>query len=308
MGAQGDAVPAVPLEGSVEHVTFYNPENGFTVVKLRLRRRREPVAVVGTLPAVQPGEVLVLTGRWHTDRVHGAQFRPESVTVRPPAALDDVVRYLGSGLVRHLGPVLARRIVETFGARTLEVLDAQPERVREVPGIGPRRAASLAGAWVEHRALRAVAAFLAEHGLNTRYAPRLVAAYGRDALRVLSANPYRLVAEVPGLGFAAADRLGRDLGVRSTATVRLQAAVHATLLRAAEQGHTRLTRQALVRQAAQLAGTDPDTVGRPPTRDPAVAGAPVGHPRAGDSLMGSPAVGGPLVESPPVESPPVESP
>ncbi len=258
---QGDVVS---LEGSVERVTFYNPESGFTVVKLRLRGRREPVAVVGTLPAVQPGEVLALTGRWHTDPVHGAQFQPQGVTVHPPAALGDIVRYLGSGLVRHLGPVLARRIVDAFGERTLEVLDAQPERVREVPGIGPQRAASIAGAWVEHRALRAVAAFLAEHGLDTRYAPRLVAAYGRDAPRVLGANPYRLVAEVPGLGFAVADRLGRDLGVRATATVRLQAAVHAALLRAAEKGHTRLTREALVRQAADLAGTGTDPGAGPP--------------------------------------------
>ena len=141
------------------------------MLRLRVRGRREPVAVVGTLPAVQPGEVLALAGGWQTDRVHGAQFRPQRVAVRPPAALEDVARYLGSGLIRQLGPVLARRIVDTFGERTLEVLDTQPERVREVPGIGPRRAAALAEAWVEHRALRAVAAFLAEHGLGTALRP-----------------------------------------------------------------------------------------------------------------------------------------
>jgi exodeoxyribonuclease V alpha subunit len=159
------------LEGTVERVTFYNPENGFSVVKLRLRGRRAPVAAVGTLPEVQPGEGLRLEGAWQTDPRHGAQFRIERATVRPPSELDDLVRYLGSGRVRQLGPVLARRIVETFGQRTLEVLEQQPERVREVPGIGSLRARALAAAWREQQSLRAVARFLSEHPkvANVRY-------------------------------------------------------------------------------------------------------------------------------------------
>ena len=255
---QGDAVA---LEGTVERITFYNPENGFTVARVRTRGRREPVAVVGVLPAVQPGERLAMTGRWQTDPQHGAQFRPETAEARPPEALEDLVRYLGSGLIRQLGPVLARRIVDTFGEATLSVLDAEPGRVREVPGIGPRRAAALAAAWAEHRALRAVSAFLAEHGIDRRFAPRLVAAYGVEAPRTLAANPYRLVADVPGLGFAAADRLGKRLGVRPSAPARLQAAVHAALLRAAEQGHTRVAGDALQARAAELAGVESTLVG-----------------------------------------------
>ena len=252
--------PGTSLEGAVERVTFYNPENGFSVVKLRMRGRREPVAVVGTLPAVQPGETLALVGRWQTDPRHGAQFKPTSAEVRRPSDVEGIGRYLGSGLVRQVGPVLAGRIVATFGARTLDVLDSTPERVREVPGIGRERARAIAGAWVEHRALRGVMAFLSEHGLDTRFAPRLLEAYGPDAPKILSANPYRLVADVPGLGFAAADRLGRDVGVRETAPARLQAAVQATLLRATEDGHTRLSREALAGAAAASAGVDPELI------------------------------------------------
>jgi exodeoxyribonuclease V alpha subunit len=252
--------PEATLEGAVEHVTFYNPENGFSVVRLRVRGHREPVAVVGTLPAVQPGERLVLEGHWHTDARHGDQFRPQRAQVCPPAALEDIQRYLGSGLIRQIGTVLARRIVETFGEATLEVLDEQPQRVREVQGVGAQRASSIAAAWTEHRALRGVAGFLSEHGLDTRYAPRLLAAYGVDAPRVLAANPYRLVGDVPGLGFAAADRLGRTLGVRPTAVARLQAAVQAALLRAAERGDTRLSADRLATSAAELAGLDATAV------------------------------------------------
>ncbi|HVA92453.1 MAG TPA: ATP-dependent RecD-like DNA helicase [Chloroflexota bacterium] len=245
------------VTGTVERITFYNPENGFSVVKLRIRGRRDPVSVVGTLPACQPGEILVLVGQWHIDARHGAQFQPTNAVISQPTDAEGIIRYLGSGLIRLIGPVLARRIVSVFGERTLEVLDATPDRVREVPGIGRRRAEAIGAAWVEHRALRGIVAFLGAHGLDTRYAPRLLKAYGAEAPRILAANPYRLVAEVPGLGFAAADHLGQDIGVRPTSPARLQGAVHAALLRAAEQGHTRLRRADLVAGAASSAGADP---------------------------------------------------
>src|SRR5688500_3412349 len=250
--------PEITLDGTVERITFYNPTNGFSVVRLRVRGRREPIAVVGTLPAAQPGEQLAMRGRWQTDPRHGAQFRPTSAEVRRPSDIDGIVRYLGSGLVRQIGPVLAKRIVGTLGERTLDILDATPERVREVPGIGPQRARGIAAAWAEHRALRDVMAFLAEHGLDTRFAPRLLTAYGTDAPRILSANPYRLVADVPGLGFPSADRLGKERGVRHTAPVRVQAAVQAALLGAAQNGHTRLLRPALIDATAGLAEVPPE--------------------------------------------------
>ncbi|MGH2389566.1 MAG: helix-hairpin-helix domain-containing protein, partial [Chloroflexota bacterium] len=142
-----EAAPEI-LSGTVERITFYNPENGFSVVKLRVRGRREPIAVVGTLPACQPGEILVLEGRWHIDPRHGAQFQPMHAEISRPTDAEGIVRYLGSGLIRQIGPVLAKRIVAAFGERTLEVLDATPDRVREVPGIGQRRAEAIGAAWI----------------------------------------------------------------------------------------------------------------------------------------------------------------
>lgn len=247
---------AATLEGTVERITFHNPENSFTVLRLRVRGRREPAVVAGTLPAVQPGEALTLSGQWRTDPRHGAQFVPQRAEVRRPTDVDGIVLYLGSGLVRQIGPVLAARIVAVFGERTLEVLDATPGRVREVPGIGRQRAEAIAAAWLEHRALRGIIAFLSEHRLDTRFAPRLLRAFGAEAPRILAANPYRLVAEAPGLGFPAADRLGQQLGVRPTSPARLQAAVLAALLQATEQGHTRMGREALLAAAGGTAGVD----------------------------------------------------
>ncbi len=254
----GSASPSADtLEGAVLRVTFYNPATSFSVVQVRPRGRREPVPVVGTLPQVQPGEWLLAQGRWQTDPQHGAQFRAVGVEVRPPSGLDDVVSYLGSGFIRLLGPTLARRIVAHFGEATLAVLDTTPERVREVAGIGAKRAGALVAAWAEHRTLRAVASVLAARQVDARFAPRLVAAYGDQAPRVIAANPYRLVADIPGFGFRAADRLGEEAGIRPAALARLQAAVHAAALRDGEAGHTRSSAASLIAAAARLADADP---------------------------------------------------
>jgi exodeoxyribonuclease V alpha subunit len=251
------APPGTTLEGTVLRVTFYNPETSFSVVQVRQRGRRDPVPVVGTVPQVHPGEWLLARGQWQTDPRHGAQFRAASVEVRPPSTLDDVVSYLGSGFIRLLGPTLAKRIVAHFGEATLTILDTAPERVREVSGIGVKRAGELVTAWAEHRTLRAVATALAARQVDARFAPRLVATYGDQAPRVIAANPYRLVADIPGFGFRAADRLGQEAGIRPTALARLQAAVHAAALRDGEAGHTRSTAASLMATAARLADVDP---------------------------------------------------
>jgi exodeoxyribonuclease V alpha subunit len=250
----------VNLEGTVERVTFFNPENGFTVLRLRVRGKRDLVAVVGTLPAVQPGELLVLAGRWQIEPRHGTQFVPVSAEISRPSDVDGIIRYLGSGMIRQIGPILARRIVAVFGSDTLAILDGSPERVREVPGIGRQRAIAIAAAWREHCALRGIVSFLADNQLNPRFAPRLLRAFGPDAPRILAANPYRLVAEVPGLGFGAADTLGAAIGVRQTSPARLQAAVLAVLIAASEHGDTRLPRPDLIAAAARTAGVDPGLI------------------------------------------------
>ncbi len=250
----------VNLEGTVERVTFFNPETGFSVIRLRVRGRRDLVAVVGVLPAVQPGELLVLSGHWHIEPRHGTQFVPATAEISRPSDVDGIIRYLGSGLIRQIGPVLARRIVAVFGSDTLEILDRTPDRVREVPGIGRQRADAISVAWREHRALRGIVSFLSDHQLNPRFAPRLLRAFGPEAPRILAANPYRLVAEVPGLGFAAADTLGAAIGVRKTSPARLQAAVQSVLIAASENGDTRLARPDLIAAAVRVAGVDPGLI------------------------------------------------
>ncbi|MBI3977779.1 MAG: AAA family ATPase [Chloroflexi bacterium] len=244
------------MQATVERVTFFNPESGFAVVRVRASGERDLVTVVGRLSEVHPGEVLALEGRWVTDPRHGRQFQASAVQVRRPADVNGLLRYLGSGLVPGLGPVLARRVVDHFGEQVLTILDETPERVREVPGIGAARARSLAEAWARQRSVRRVVEWLRDRNVSTLYASRIVQAYGEDAPSILAANPYRLALEVPGFGFVAADQLGRAAGVRADAPVRAQAAVEWCLHRAADDGDCYLPYGELCGRAETATGLD----------------------------------------------------
>ena len=139
------------LEGVVERVTYFNPENGYTVLRLTVRGKPDPVTVVGTLPETTPGEHLRLGGAWTTHPDYGKQFKAEKCEQVLPATIEGLKKYLGSGLIKGVGPVTATRIVKRFGLETLDVLDRSPERIREVLGIGPKRAEAIARAWDEQK-------------------------------------------------------------------------------------------------------------------------------------------------------------
>ena len=248
------------LRGTVERITYYNAENGYTVLRLRPARptagagRDGLVTVVGNLPEVSPGEHLELTGQWKSHSRYGRQFLAETCRQTLPATAEGIRRYLGSGLVKGIGPGLAERIVGVFGARTLEVLDRQPHRLREVPGIGPKRAARLREAWEAQKHIRHIMLFLHEHGITTGLAVKIYKAYGDEALQIVQNDPYRLAADIHGVGFKTADKVARALGLPEDHPSRLQAGLVYALGKAAEEGHTFLPREALLSQAAELLG------------------------------------------------------
>jgi len=201
--------PPETLEGEIIRVTFYNPQTGHTIAAVQVKGHPAPITVLGKLPDVQPGEGVRLEGTWTVHPVYGRQFAASRCATGRPGTAEAMRRYLGSGMVPGLGLVLAERLVNHFGASVLDVLDHEPGRVAEVPGIGAKRTAWLREAWAEHRALRDIIQFLSEHGINTLYAQRIAQTFGPGALAILRANPYRLAQEVPAVGFAAADALTR---------------------------------------------------------------------------------------------------
>jgi exodeoxyribonuclease V alpha subunit len=249
---------AEKLKGSVERITFYNDENGYTVLRLRPEQLRLGVArdgtvtVVGALPELQPGEAVEFDGEWVNDSRYGQQFRAESVRQSVPATVEGMRRYLGSGLIKGIGPKTAEKIVDHFGLATLDVLDRHPERLREVPDVGAKRTRLIAKAWQEQQAVKEVMLFLQGHQISTGLAVKIYKQYGDDAIAKVSENPYSLARDVWGIGFLTADKIARDLGLPEDSPHRMAAGVIYALNEATNDGHVFLPREALVEQAAEL--------------------------------------------------------
>lgn len=246
------------LEGTVERITFRNEENGYTVLRLSpdAAEGAAPVAVVGRFPAVAAGERLRLWGQWVRHPQYGRQFAAEDFAVVAPSTLEGIRRYLSSGLIKGIGPALAERLVRHFGVDTLYVIENEPERLQEVEGIGPQRAEAIARGLRQQQAIRQVMVFLQGYGISTAYAARIYRVYGDEAVARVRANPYRLAADVPGIGFKTADGIARAVGMASDAPERLAAGLEYTLEEAAGRGHVCLARTELLEQAAELLAVD----------------------------------------------------
>ena len=252
MAAAGE----IAIEGEVEVVTYENRDSGFRVVKIAVPGRRERLAVVGTFPRVAVGSRVRARGTIEVNREHGEQLRATSVTELAPTTLTGIEKYLGSGLIKGIGEVTASRIVARFGLETLKVLDEQPDRLREVNGLGQTRASAVAKAWKEQRAIRDVMVFLQAHGASGHLATRIYKRYGAKAVSVVSGDPYRLANDVWGIGFRTADRIAAEMGIARDSIERMQAALLQALRDATESGHCYLVSEDLRTRAARLLLSD----------------------------------------------------
>ncbi len=272
------------LAGLVERVTYHNPENGFAVLRVKARGRREPVVLVGHAAAIAPGEFIQASGNWQNDRRHGLQFRASFLKTAPPTSAEGIVRYLGSGMIRGIGPVTAKRLVQGLGPAVLDLIEQEPARLEEVPGIGPKRLARIREGWAEQRVIREIMLFLHGHGVSTARSVRIYKTYGAEAVRVISENPYRLARDIRGIGFRSADTIAEKLGIAKTAPIRVAAGIGHALAEAMDEGHCGLPRGALLDLAARLIEVPRDLVEAALEQEIAE-----GTVRA-DSLAGAPAV------------------
>ena len=249
------ATPSV-LEGVLERVAYANEASAWSVVRLAVPGRREPVTAVGTLLGVEPGETLRCTGQWVHDRKYGEQFRVDGYVTVTPATLAGIERYLASGLLPGVGAVMAERLVRHFGLETLEVIEQRPERLAEVEGIGPVRSQRIRAAWVKQRAVKDVMVFLQAHGVSTAHAIKIYATYRDRAIAVVRENPYRLALDIFGVGFKTADTIAASLGVERTSPRRAEAGVLHVLGTLAEEGHVYCPHARLVDAAARVLEID----------------------------------------------------
>ncbi len=255
------------LTGAVERITYYNPENGYTVLRLRPERGRATgigrdglINVTGNLPELSPGEFLNLQGQWVNHPKHGKQFQVEICTQTIPATITGMRRYLGSGLIKGIGPRLAERIVAHFGTDTLDVIENQPERMREVPDIGPKRADKILSSWAEQKQIKEIMLFIHSHGISTNFAVKIYKQYGEQSLKVLHENPYQLAEDVTGVGFKTADKIAQNLGLPADHPTRIEAGVIYALNRASDEGHVYLPGNELLEKAVQLLGIEIEQV------------------------------------------------
>ena len=213
------------LAGLVERVTYHNSENGFCVLRAKVRGHRDVVTVVGHAATIAAGEWITASGQWVNDRTHGQQFKARFLRTSAPTSADGIEKYLSSGMIRGVGPVYAKKLVRAFGEKVFDVIEATPDRLREVDGIGPVRAASILAAWAEQKAVREIMVFLHSHGVGTARAVRIFKTYGADAIQVMTENPYRLARDIRGIGFKTADAIAMKLGIEKTAMIRVRAGI-----------------------------------------------------------------------------------
>ena len=246
----------VSVEGEVERVTYENRETGFRVVKIAVDGRKDRLAIVGSFPQVAVGARVRARGTIEVDRNHGEQLRVTNVTELAPTTLTGIEKYLGSEMIKGIGATYASRIVETFGLDTFKVLDEQPDRLRDVPGLGRTRAEQLTKSWQEQRAIRDVMVFLQAYGASPHLAVRIYKKYGNKAVGIVSANPYRMAMDVWGVGFKTADRIASQMGIGHDSLERMQAALLQALRDATDSGHCYLVSEDLVARAAKLLAAD----------------------------------------------------
>jgi exodeoxyribonuclease V alpha subunit len=255
------------LVGSVERITFYNQDNGYCVLRLRPNRKGTPglnreglVTVTGNMPELAVGEFLSLQGKWITHPKHGLQFQADICEQTLPATTAGIQRYLGSGLIKGIGPRLAERIVNHFGEQTLEVIEEQPTKLREVPDIGPKRARMIASAWDEQKQVKEIMIFLHSYGVSTNLAIKIYKQYGDDALQVVQSDPYRMSRDIFGVGFKTADKIAQALGLPADHPSRIQAGLIYTLNQDIDEGHVYSPRKELAQHAANLLDASPELI------------------------------------------------
>jgi exodeoxyribonuclease V alpha subunit len=261
------AQPTEVLAGSIERVTFHNPDNGFCVLRIKARSHRELVTVVGHAAEISAGEWVTVSGTWVNSREHGQQFKAAFLRSSPPTTSEGIEKYLGSGMIRGIGPIYASKLVTAFGAEVFEVIEQAPERLREVPGIGRVRAGRIAKAWADQKVVREIMVFLHSHGVGTARAVRIFKTYGNDAVQVMAENPYRLARDIRGIGFRTADAIAAWLGIEATAMIRLRAGINYALLEASGEGHCGLPTAELLKLAGELLTVERPAPPPPPQRE-----------------------------------------
>lgn len=244
------------ISGFLERIVYYNEDTQFIVARLQEKGKKGLTTIVGNLAGVNPGESIKATGKWAHNEKYGPQFQVEKYTTVVPATVNGIEKYLGSGLIKGIGPVMARRIVRVFGVDTLAVIEQNPDKLSSVDGIGAKRVAMITKAWAEQKEIKEIMIFLQGHGVSAAYSAKIFKKYGSASIEVVRRNPYRLAADIYGIGFLTADRIAGNLGIEHNSVMRAEAGVIYVLNELAADGHVYYPFALLVDKAAEMLQVD----------------------------------------------------
>jgi len=242
----------IEIRGQIERITYYNEENGYTIAKVKVQGRMDLVTIVGNIVSLIPGELLKLNGFWDNHPRYGEQFKVVSYESLMPATVRGVEKYLGSGMIKGIGPVTAKRLVSKFGVDTLSIIDNDIERLSEVSGIGEKRIDMIRNAWEEQKDIRDVMVFLQGNGVSPAYAIKIYKHYGKDSVKTVSENPYRLAMDIFGIGFITADKIAEKLGIPKDSQTRIEAGILYVLNQLSDDGHVYYPYNLLLKECGRI--------------------------------------------------------
>lgn len=250
----------IKLRCVIEHITYQNQENGYSVMKVKVKDYSDLVTLVGNLLDIPVGAVLLCDGDWKVDKKYGRQFVCETWEEVMPATVYGIEKYLGSGLVKGIGPKFAHLIVEKFGTETIEIIEDNIERLREVPRIGKRRVEKIRESWEKQKDIKNVMLFLQQYGVSTAYAAKIYRQYGKESIDKVQDNPYRLADDIWGIGFKTADSIASKMGYEKNDLRRCKSGISYTLNELSNEGHVYAVEEQLIETAKKLLEADEEPI------------------------------------------------
>lgn len=250
----------VEITGIIDNVVFRNESNGFTVLDIHEEESGDLITAVGVLPFANEGERVRIGGEWTVHPDYGEQLKIERFNTETPSTEDAIEKYLASGLIKGIGPSTAKKLVKKFGIDTLDIIQYNPDRLTEVPGIGSKKAQTIATSFMEQMEIKEVMIYLQTYGISTTFSVKIYKKYGNETISLIEENPYRLASEVEGIGFKTADRIAQTMGISFDSPYRIAAGIQYVLSQAANNGHTYLPREELIDEASNTLAVAPELV------------------------------------------------
>src|SRR5574344_1540922 len=244
----------------VDHITYQNPENGYSIMKVQVKGYSNLITLVGSLLDVPAGSILQCEGNWKIDKRYGSQFMTEKWEEVMPATVHGIEKYLGSGLVKGIGPKYAHLIVEKFGTETIDIIENKIERLQEVDGIGQKRIEKIRESWEKQKDIKNVMLFLQNYNVSTTFAAKIYRQYGKDSIEKVKANPYQLADDIWSIGFKTADKIAGNMGYEKNDLRRCKSGLQYTLNELSNEGHVFAIEEQLVETSKKLLEADEEPI------------------------------------------------